>query len=357
MADTHWMVYLQKIFYPLLAIVGIPSNIVTILVFWRRNCMLSASSRYYLMAMSVADTMVLIFIVILELIVKYHIPEPFWFKNPWCTIRDFFNYGAYNTSVWLVVAFTVERFISINTLKLKARICTPRGALCVITAVFLCSHICAIPYFWANESRANNKTGKIECFYSTDVPHFYVKGLVWFQTTLAYIIPYIIIFTLNGLTLRQIYRSNKVYNGMIESSQRYRTTTHFRAQKRKSAVLLVTVSMTFAYLCTTRFITQIILRTSFYGINRNNYEKAINVAADIGTMLDLTNAAVNMYLYACTQARFRQEVLSCAKALLLPWKQKKHPEVVFQIDSGLQSPTRRVTEVLSNKKCLESQAS
>ncbi|XP_069488834.1 probable G-protein coupled receptor 139 [Ambystoma mexicanum] len=318
------------------------ANIVTVLVFWRRNCMLSASSRYYLMAMSVADTMVLILIVILELILKYHIPEPFWYKDPWCTIRDFFNYGAYNASIWLVVAFTTERFISINTLQLKAKVCTPRGALYVISSVFLCSHICAIPYFWANESKPDNLTGRMECVYNTVVPSFYVEGLVWFQTTLVYIIPYIIIFTLNGLTLRQIYRSNKVYSDMRETSQRYKTASHFRAQKKKSAVLLVTVSMTFAYLCTARFTTQIILRTFFYGINRKDYDRSINIAADIGTMLDLTNAAVNMYLYACTQSRFRQEVLACAKAVFLPWKhygnRRKHPSAVFQIDSLQQNP-------------------
>ena len=71
--------------------------------------MLSRSSSYYLMAMSVADTSVLICIVLLEFSLKHLQPEPFWSHAPWCSLRDIFNYGASNTSTWLVVVFTGRR--------------------------------------------------------------------------------------------------------------------------------------------------------------------------------------------------------------------------------------------------------
>ncbi|KAG7228209.1 hypothetical protein INR49_013372, partial [Caranx melampygus] len=193
----HWMVTLQEVFYPALAVVGIPSNTIAFLIIWRRSCMLSRSSTFYLMAMAVADNFVLIFIVILELSVKYHQQEPFWSYDPWCSLRDIFNYGAYNAS-------TV----------------------------------------------------------------------------------------------------NKV-------------TPLLRSRKRKSVVLLVTVSMTFLLLSVTRAITQIILRTThMYSFDRDDYSLRINVAADTGTMLSLSNAAANMYLYVCTQSKFRQEFLACLRQLL-----------------------------------------
>uniref|UniRef100_A0A8C0HF85 G-protein coupled receptors family 1 profile domain-containing protein n=1 Tax=Chelonoidis abingdonii TaxID=106734 RepID=A0A8C0HF85_CHEAB len=253
---------------------SLSANIMTFVIFWRRDCLISASSRYHLMAMSLADTVVLILIVLIEMILKCYSTELFWYRDPWCTLRDVFNYGAVNASVWLVVSFTVERFVTINTFKLKAKLCSPRRTLYTIALVNICSYLVAIPYYWSNRSERVNGT---------------------------------------GLTLRQIIlRLHRVNSG-----------AQFRYQKKKSICLLVTVSMMFAYLGATRFVTQIILRTCHYDIERQDYSKAINIAVDLGTMLELINSAVNMYLYACTQTAFRRELVHCLKALLFPYKAQR----------------------------------
>ncbi|KAM9320241.1 putative G-protein coupled receptor 139 [Gastrophryne carolinensis] len=307
--NEHWMVTLQKIFYPFLAVIGIPSNILTIVIFWKRDCGLSPSCRCYMMAISIADTLVILHIVILEQILKYFTPEPFWSRAPWCMIRDVLSYGAYNSSVWLVVSFTTERFLSVWVLHLKAKICTRKCALYVIGCVFTCSHLLSIPYYWANESRQLNQNGSFICVYNIQLPEHYVESLVWFQNSLVYAVPYIIIFTLNGLILKQIVHSNKVHCDVQQDSRSIQRIIHKNKQKLKSVLLLVTISMTFTCLCTTRFVTQIIIKTMHYNITRQDYSQSINVAADIGTMLDLSNTAVNMYLYVCTQSRFRKEIL------------------------------------------------
>lgn len=274
--------------------------------------MLSRSSTFYLMAMAVADNLVLIFIVILELSVKYHQQEPFWSYDPWCSLRDIFNYGAYNASTWLVVVFTVERFVAIHTWKMKTKICTPRCSAWTITAVFFFSHLSAIPYYWSNASvYVNNQTS---CVYDTEVPLLFIHSLVWFQTLQAYIIPFLIILTLNGLTLRLISLNNRVHVTSDLTSRVNKVTPLLRSRKRKSVVLLVTVSMTFLLLSVTRAVTQIILRTThMYTFDRDDYSLQINIAADTGTMLSLSNAAANMYLYVCTQSKFRQQFLACLR--------------------------------------------
>ncbi|MEE6509537.1 hypothetical protein FKM82_026814 [Ascaphus truei] len=289
MNDEHWMIRLQKIFYPLLATIGIPSNVITFMIFWTRDCALSPSCRCYMMAISVADTLVLFHIIIVEMILQYYTAEPFWCRIPWCMIRDVFSYGAYNSSIWLVVCFTIERFIAIKTHQLKPKMCSKKCTVYVIASVFICSHLISIPYFWSNESQQLNGTERFICTYNTQLPSIYIEGL---------------------------------------------------RQKLKSVVLLVTVSITFAYLCITRFVTQIIIKTLHYKIDRKDYTKSINIAADIGTMLDLTNAAINMYLYACTQSRFRKELLSVVKAInpCKNYKQrKKNIAVIFQISYGKDS--------------------
>uniref|UniRef100_A0A3P9DCF0 G-protein coupled receptors family 1 profile domain-containing protein n=1 Tax=Maylandia zebra TaxID=106582 RepID=A0A3P9DCF0_9CICH len=280
----HWMVTLQEVFYPALAAVGIPC----------KNCTLSRSSALYLMAISVADNFVLMFIVILELSLKYHQQEPFWSYEPWCSLRDIFNYGAYNASTWLVVLFTVERFIAIHTWKIKPKICNQRCAAWTIAATFVFSHLFAIPHYWSNISvHDNNQT---RCIYNPEAPTRFIHALVWIQTLQAYMFPFLIILTVNGLTLQLISLIRPL----------------LRSRRRKSVVLLVTVSMSFVLLSVTRAITQIILRTTeLYTLDRNDYNHQINIAADAGTMLCLSNAAANMYLYVCTQSRFRQEFSAC----------------------------------------------
>ncbi|XP_037630108.1 probable G-protein coupled receptor 139 [Sebastes umbrosus] len=317
----HWMVTLQEVFYPALAAVGIPSNILTFLIIWRRNCMLSRSSTFYLMAISVADTLVLVFIVVLELSVKYHQQEPFWSYEPWCSLRDIFSYGAYNASTWQVVVFTVERFVAIHTWKMKAKICTRRCAAWTTTSVFLFSHLFAIPYYWSNASvHENNQT---RCIYKPEAPTQFIHTLVGLQTLQAYIFPFLIILTLNGLTLRLISLSNRVHVAADLTSRVNKVTPLLRSWKRKSVVLLVTVSMTFVLLSVTRAITQIILRTThMYSLDRNDYNLRINIAADTGTMLSLSNAAANMYLYVCTQTKFRQEFFACARQVSFYCKKK-----------------------------------
>uniref|UniRef100_A0A8K9WKR6 G-protein coupled receptors family 1 profile domain-containing protein n=1 Tax=Oncorhynchus mykiss TaxID=8022 RepID=A0A8K9WKR6_ONCMY len=318
--EEHWMVTLQVVFYPALAIVGIPSNIVTFLIFWRRNCLLSKSSTFYLMAISVADTLVLIFIVVLEITVKFYQEEPFWSREPWCRLSDIFSYGAYNTSTWLVVVFTAERFIAIKT-----KLCTPRSALAAITTILLLSHLLAIPYYWTNVSVYDHNQTKWACIYEPEAPHGYVHALVGAQTLVAYVLPFLIILTLNGLTLRQISLSNRVHvlTAANLTSGAYRVTPLLRSRKRRSVVLLVTVSMSFVLLSVTRAITQIIIRTFFYGQDRNDYNLQSNVAADIGSMLSLSNAAINTYLYACTQAKFRQVFITCVRQVLSHCKTNK----------------------------------
>lgn len=297
------------------------ANTITFLIILRRNCMLSKSSTFYLMAISVADNLVLIFIVILELSLKYHQQEPFWSYEPWCNLRDIFTYGAYNASTWLVVVFTVERFIAIHTWKMKTKICTPKYAAWTIMAVFFFSHLFSIPYYWSNASIHNNN--QTRCIYNQEAPPYFIRTLVWLQTFQAYIFPFLIILTLNGLTLRLISLSNRVHVTADLTSRINKVMPLLRSRKRKSVVLLVTVSMSFVLLSVPRAITQIILRTThMYTLDRNDYNLGINVAADAGTMLCLSNAAANMYLYVCTQSKFRQEFFACVQQMSFSCKTK-----------------------------------
>lgn len=76
-------------------------------------------------------------------------------------------------------------------------------------------------------------------------------------------------------------------------------------------MLLVTVSISFVLLSITCTITQIILRTTdMYTSDRDDYVLRM-IAAVSG--INLSNAAIHMYLCVCTQIKFRQEFVACVK--------------------------------------------
>lgn len=286
------------------------ANIMSFLIFWRRKCMFSKSSTLYLMSIFIADTAILVFMVVLGLSIKYLTVEPFWSLEPWCSLRDIFTYGASNTSTWLVVAFTVERYLSITTFSLRKHFGIPYGTVWTICIIFVLGHLMALPYYWAYVSVYSQDLQRWVCIHKPNATIQYTLTILSMQTVVSYILPFVIIAVLNGLTLRQISLINRVH---VICNSGQKVTSLLRSRKRKSVMLLLTLSITFVLLNITRSITQIIQCTKGWALNRDDYSLSINVAADIGTMFSLSNAAVNMYLYACTQTKFRQEVIKCVK--------------------------------------------
>lgn len=139
----------------------------------------------WLSAIFMADNLDLIFIVVCGLLVEDHQAELFWGFKPWYNLRAIFNDGAYNTSKWLVVVFTMEHFVAIHTWRVKARTCSPWFAVEIVIAVSLFSHLCAAPYNWSKASVQENHTGWI---YRLQALSHFIHTLAWFQTLQAYIL-------------------------------------------------------------------------------------------------------------------------------------------------------------------------
>ncbi|CAH1250790.1 Hypp8914 [Branchiostoma lanceolatum] len=102
----------DKIFYPLLVIFGLPANVLAIIVLVRQRRApggAKSTSSLYLIALAVADSLVLIFIVLIERVVKITILDrrvSFGGFCPWLISLD---YTASNASTWIIIAYTMER--------------------------------------------------------------------------------------------------------------------------------------------------------------------------------------------------------------------------------------------------------
>ena len=126
---------------PVIIIVGLVGNIVSLRVFCSSTvCKLSAS--LYLAALSVSDSLVLISYVWLDWL-NNGLPRwpPAYRRLAWINapgVCHMFLYAAYTfrfVSVWLVVAFTVERYIAVCRPLQRRAICTRAFARRTIVAV------------------------------------------------------------------------------------------------------------------------------------------------------------------------------------------------------------------------------
>ncbi|XP_032905439.1 V-set and immunoglobulin domain-containing protein 10-like 2 [Amblyraja radiata] len=139
----------EKVYYPILIFVGVPANIMTIIIFSRRKCGLSKNVTRYLVAMAAADLLV----IVIDLILR-HIPIVFWHRFLFmeslhvCNIHASVLFAASDCSVWFTVSFTFDRFVNICCQKLKTKHCTGKMAAAVLGTVTALSCLKNISWYF-----------------------------------------------------------------------------------------------------------------------------------------------------------------------------------------------------------------
>ncbi|XP_072132123.1 probable G-protein coupled receptor 139 [Mobula birostris] len=141
---THALKVIQVIYYPCLAIVVLPVNLVTILLLSGGKCGLSRVVTRYLVAMEATDLMVVVLDLILSKIPYTDVPMEFTFwagDTPVCNIHAVPLYTATDCSVWFTVTFTFDRFVAICCQKLKTKYCTGKTAAVILGTVTVISYL------------------------------------------------------------------------------------------------------------------------------------------------------------------------------------------------------------------------
>ncbi|XP_059509257.1 probable G-protein coupled receptor 139 [Stegostoma tigrinum] len=126
-----------KIYYSILGAIGIPVNLVAILVLSRGKCGLSPCTTRYLLAMAMADLLFIITEVILWRIAYYYFPSSFFLITPVCSVIYALRCASMDCSVWFTVNFTFDRFVAVCCQGLRAKYCTERTAAVVLATTEL----------------------------------------------------------------------------------------------------------------------------------------------------------------------------------------------------------------------------
>ncbi|XP_067910333.1 probable G-protein coupled receptor 139 [Heterodontus francisci] len=321
------------IYYPVLAAIGVSANLAVIVILSRGRCGLSRCITYYLVAMAVADLLVIITVVILNRIAGIYFPVSFLSITPICSLRIALNYAIIDCSVWLTVAFTFDRFMAICCQKLKIKYCTEKTAAVVIGIMSTLSCL------------------KYSFLYFTHEPLYIIKNIPWFCSVklifyvspawaaydwihhiLTPCVPFILILLLNALTVRHILAASRVRERLRAHINGKNQSDPEMEKRRKSIVLLFAISGSFILLYlpfVINFLYVRIAKFSYFSVS--NFNASNFVLQESGYMLQLLSSCINPFIYAGTQRKFREELKNGVKyplrliVKLFQWGKQENP--------------------------------
>ncbi|XP_067882835.1 probable G-protein coupled receptor 139 [Heterodontus francisci] len=304
----------ERIYFPILAAVGVPINVVTIVILSRGKCGLSKSVTYYLVSMAVADLLVVILDLILRQIpIVYREQFAFLYYVRVCDIHAVLLYAATDCSVWFTVTFSFDRFVAICCQKLKTKYCTQKTAAVVLGTVTVLSCLKNMFWYFLYQSK----------YLLSNSPWFCVmapakgQSLAWAVTEFMHhiltpFIPFILILLLNALTVKNIIIANTARRRLRSRSSGESPMDPEMANRRKSMILLFVISGNFVLLWVVFMMCSILKRLEYFLW----YMVTVSLPTfvqEIGFMLQLLSCCTNTFIYAVTQRKFRLELRNGVK--------------------------------------------
>uniref|UniRef100_UPI00398EA989 probable G-protein coupled receptor 139 n=1 Tax=Pristiophorus japonicus TaxID=55135 RepID=UPI00398EA989 len=301
-----------KICYMIIAVIGVPVNLVAIVILSRGKCGLSTCTTRYLVAMAVADLLVVITEVILYRINGYYFPRCFLDITPVCRVRYLLSRVAMDCSVWFTVTFTFDRFVAICWQKLKTKYCTGRTAAVVLATSCILLSSKNIPFYFTFQPWVIIDNVPWYCY---NIPAYFTEpgwvGFDWFDTVLTPLLPFSIILLLNALTVKHILVASRVRKRLRGESKGENGSDPEMESRRKSVILLFTISGSFILLWLVYVIY--FLYYSIAGINPDDFKDFLSIFPQVGSILQNLSCCTNTFIYGVTQSKFREQLKSAVK--------------------------------------------
>lgn len=195
-------------FYYLAVIIifGMVGNTLNFLVFTRTHLKLRSSS-YYLAALALAD---LGFLLTLLVVWLNHVGIDLFNRQGFCQALVYTSSVCSCLSVWLTVAFTIERLIAVQYPLQRPYMCTVRRAKIIISALTLTT-VTGHVYSLFTAGITESPEGKSICDLLPSYYRFmHVVNLL--DTILTLVIPFILIVVMNTLIAKNLIVFSRTFN-------------------------------------------------------------------------------------------------------------------------------------------------
>lgn len=186
-----------------LIILGTLGNCISVLVFFTTK-LRKLSSSFYLAALAVSDTGFLIALFISWL---NSIGVPLFNVSGVCEVDNYLIYVCSFLSAWLVVAFTVERFVAVRYPLRRPSMCTVARARVVLASLTALALTLNVPNLWSVQIEVFNN--KPICSVN---PQFTVLATITNHVdfVVTFILPFFVIATLNAWISLMVWQLARV---------------------------------------------------------------------------------------------------------------------------------------------------
>lgn len=328
--------YLMGIAGTTVCFMGIICNILSVIVLTRR--VMNSSTYSYLSSLAVCDTMALFLTVIIFLLsedTKY--PQRgrmSWVKPIYAVLFPYLHPAAVTfqvTSIWLTLAFTVDRYIMICHPFAAERMCSVGRARKVICIIYILGVLFNIPRFLeytTEEIEVPSLVGGVERHlivqYTDTGSSQLFMDLVHSYLYLTFVcgIPFLTLAILNTFLIHAVHLSKK--NGrLINAKEKKRNDT---------TVMLIGVIVIFLVCQGPALISRMVYAIDFDKATGSMTFHKINEA---GNFLIIVNSAVNIVPYYFFGKRFRREFwrLFCMCCLSQQELRKMKRSLSFSVDN------------------------
>lgn len=160
------------------------------------------------------------------------------------------------------------------------------------------------------------KVGKVSWFCHVKLS-FYVLPIwgafLWLETILTPFLAFMLIVMFNGMTIRHIILANGVRKKMRGSWSDKKQTDQEIENRRKSIILLLTISGSFIMLWAVSFACVISLHFTDNQLLKSGDKGAFRIAENIGYKLRFLSTCTNAFIYGASQKTFREELKNMMK--------------------------------------------
>ncbi|XP_013415590.1 C5a anaphylatoxin chemotactic receptor 1 [Lingula anatina] len=286
---------------PMLLVIGITGNVLSLLVM-RGKSLRPSSASIYLRYLAIADTSTLVLGVF-----------PVWIRalttvdvtalHPWtCKLHVYFLYSAGDCAVWVIVAVTVDRFLSV-TFPFKAKLwCTKRRALISCVVITFVALLVKNSHLLWTRGFQYDATGAVCGVARKEFAFFETVIRSWIGFILYAFIPILSIIILNSLIAFGLHKAQHQRQNLFgsSSSQAVTETANFRS----STYMLLALSLAFVVLVTPSI--TVLLLSPYWVVTPHDraLEELLQAITD---SLVYTNHSINFFLYCLTGKGFRRE--------------------------------------------------
>ena len=319
---------------PIIIAVGIIGNTVSLVVFTATK-LRSHSSSVYLAALAVSDTCFLLCTLVAWL---SRMGLNAMNIQPWCALVVYLTFVCSFLSVWIIVAFTIERFIAVWFPLWRRHLLRPFHARSCVLILVLASLVIYSFLLWMTRVVEQPNGGGKVCH---TLPKF-TQGLnilTQIDTFLTLVVPLFAIISLNTAIMISLYRSSKrmpVSWSPTTSSKRKQALLRVQHDQRdqsittisdgtpptqrtmRSTKMLLIISTVFVLFNLPSHVFRLRYTVIFFlGLE---YQPSGNESGlySISELLYYVNFAVNFFLYSIVASNFRKGLADLIRCIDRP---------------------------------------